>query len=265
MPRTPPLKPISIPQVAREQRLSQLHDFADLLGFKTFPDGVADELARVFAVMRETTSAVVGLTRKRQAAELKRYAKKLRREQQTGRRNIKIRQQLADAHLHLTIFKSAPEVGAPCGLDIETLVRLGPLTAAPTAELLAAVEACQRRLEQLPRINPQRQARESAGGAALWAFLVYATDSKREEQGAWWRFVLDALDATGFPTAKLYEHPEDLRPLLNELCAVVRPQADQMRDWLASRGTAEALLTLADKTEALLQDIAGRGALRTDT
>jgi hypothetical protein len=233
MPRPAPLRLIGIPQVERGQRLSQTHDFAGLLGFATFPDGVADELARVFALMRKTSSVVVGLTRKRQAGELKRCAKKLRREQRTGRLNIKIRQLLADARL---------------GLDTESFLHLEPLTAAPTAELLAAVEACQRKLERLPPINPQRQARESAGGAALWFFLVYAADNVRDEPGAWWRFVLAALDANGFPTVKLYEHPESLRPLLDELRAAARPQADELRDWLASAGTAEALLALADKT-----------------
>lgn len=214
MPRPAPLRLISIPQVEREQRLSQLHDFAGLLGFATFPDGVAGELAHIFALMRETSSVVVGLTRKRQAAELKRCAKKLRREQRTGRLNMGIRQLLADPRLRL---------------DTETFLRREPLTAAPTSQLLAAVEACQRKLERQPRIDSQRQARESAGGAALWFFLVYAADRVCDEPGAWWRFVLAALDANGFPTAKLYEHPEDLRPLLDKLHAVASPLASALR------------------------------------
>jgi len=123
MPRPPPLRLISIPQVEREQRLSRLHDFAGLLGFATFPDGVAGELAHVFALMRETPSVVVGLRRKRQAAGLKHCAKKLRREQRTGRLNMGLRQLLADPRL---------------GLDTETFLRLAPLTASPTSQLLAA-------------------------------------------------------------------------------------------------------------------------------
>ena len=214
MPRPPPLRLISIPQVEREQRMSRLHDFAGLLGFATFPDGVAGELAHVFALMRETPSVVVGLRRKRQAAGLKHCAKKLRREQRTGRLNMGLRQLLADPRL---------------GLDTETFLRLAPLTASPTSQLLAAVETCQRRLERQPRINPQRQARESAAGTALWFFLLCAADSVRDAPGAWWRFVLAALDANGFPTVKLYEHPEDLRPLLDKLHAVASPMASALR------------------------------------
>jgi hypothetical protein len=231
MPRPSPLRLISIPQIEREQPLPQKHDYAGLLGFSRLLNGAAAELRHVIALMGATPSVVAGLTRQREAEELKRCAKNLRREQRTGCPNTHVRRLLADPRF---------------GLGTETFLRLSSLTAAPTSELLAAVEACRREVERLPRINPQRQARESAGGSALWFFLVYAADSIRDEPGAWWRFVLAALDEAGFPTEKLYQHPESLRPLLDELRAAVRPSADELRDWLASGGTAESLL--ADKT-----------------
>lgn len=234
--RPPPLRLIEIPQIERRQPLPQSHDWAGLLGFSKLSDGVARELADVVALMRTTPSLVVGLTRQREAAELKRCAKKLRRERRTGRPNIDIRLRLADPRL---------------GFRTETFARLGPLTAAPTPELLAAVEARRREVEREPRINPQTEARKSAGGGALWFFLVHAAESVRDEPRAWWCFVLAALDEAGFPTEKLYEHPESLRPLLDELRAVARPPADKIRGWLASGGTAEALealLALAEQT-----------------
>jgi hypothetical protein len=214
MPRPAPLKPTNIPQVERKQRLSQLHDFAGLLGFATLPDDVADELAHTFALMRVSLPLVAGLTRKRCAAELKRCAKGLRREQRTGRLNVALRERLADPRL---------------GFDTDTFLRLEPLTAAPTSELLAAVETHRLELTRLPQVSPQRQARESAGGVALWFFMVFAADGVRDEPGAWWRFVLAALDATGFPTVKLYEHPESLRPLLDKLRADAGPFSDAAR------------------------------------
>jgi hypothetical protein len=181
-----------------------MHDFAGLLGFSRLTDDIESELAHVFALMRATPCVVTGLTRQRVAAELKRCAKKLRREQITGRPDSRVRRLLADPSF---------------GLGTETFLGLVPLTAAPTSELLAAVEAHRLELGRLPRVSPQRQALESAAGAALCLFLACAADSVRNEPGAWWRFVLAALDATGFPTVKLYEHPESLRPLLDKLRA----------------------------------------------
>jgi len=214
MPRTPPLTLIRVPPVERQQPLSQKHNHAGLLGFSKLPQNVADELGHCIALAQVTSSAVKGLTRHREAAELKRCAKKLRREQ-PGRPNMHLRRKLANPYF---------------GWRTDTIMRLAPLANAPTSELLAAVEACQREVEQLPPVNPQREARESAGATALWLFLNRAADDVRNEPGAWWRFVLAFLDDAWFPTEKLYQHPEDLRPFLAELERVVlRPMADEAR------------------------------------
>jgi hypothetical protein len=234
MPRQLPLdEPIAIPQIERGRQALRRDDFPELLGFSGFPDGVASELANLVATMRPTSSVVVSLTRQREALDLKRIAKKLRREQQTGRPNIELRQRLANPHV---------------GWRTETFMRLAPLAAVPTADLLAAVEARRREVERLPRVNPQTEARESAAGAALFFFLVYAAPNVRDEPGAWWRFVLAALDEAGFPTAKLYQHPERLRPLLEGCQVAWRPLADQVRAGLAAGNTAEELLALTDQT-----------------
>jgi hypothetical protein len=210
MPRPPPLGLINVPQIARGQPLSQAHDFAGLLGFSKFPDGVAEELAHSIALARATPAAVTGLTRKRIAAELKRYAKKLRQELLTGQHNAYLRRQLAEARF---------------GWGIESFPHLAALAAAPTAKLLAAVEQRQREINELPQVSPQRQALESAGGIALWLFVVYAADSIRDVPGAWWDFVLAFLDAAEFPTEKLRQHPESLRPVLDGLLPYYRSLA----------------------------------------
>jgi hypothetical protein len=220
MPRPSPLGLINIPQIEREQPLSQMHDFAGLLGFSGLSKDVVKNLAHCIALARETLSAVAGLTRQRISAELKRCAKKLRREQQTGQANTELRRLLADERL---------------GLDTESFSRLAPLWAAPASELLAAVEARQREVDRLPRVSPQRQALESASCVALWFFQVYAADTIRDEPDAWWHFVRAFLDAAGFPTEMLYQHPESLKPLLarlrpqsEELLARVKPELDEL-------------------------------------
>jgi hypothetical protein len=174
---------------------------------------------------RATSPLVVGLTLRRVAAELKRYAKKLRRG-----RDMEVRQKLANPAF---------------GFDTETFLRLKPLIAAPTAELLAAVEVRQREIEReieaLPQADPQRQALVSAGVVATWLFLVHAEDNVRDKPAIWWRFVLAFLDDAKFPTDMLHEHPESLRPLLallksqlEEELARVRPELD---DLLTALGT----------------------------
>jgi hypothetical protein len=201
MPRPSPLTLIDIPQVEPKQPLSQMHDFASLLGLSKLPDEVARELAHCIAQARETPALVAGLTRQRQAAELKRIAKKLRRER-PGHPEIKVRQLLADPRF---------------GFDTEIFSRLAPLASAPTAVLLAEVEACRREIAGLPRLSPQRGAGTSAGGTAVWFFLTYAAAEAVSDPNAWWQFVLAFLDTASFPTEKLYQHPEDLRPLLDAM------------------------------------------------
>jgi hypothetical protein len=207
MPRNRPLKPRIIPQIERPQALSQLSpserdDFARLLGFSKLADNVASELLHFIVLAKATRPAVAGLTRQSRAAELKRWEKKLRKEQQTGRPNVRLRQLIADPRL---------------GLDIETFLELAPLVAAPSSQLLAAVEACRRKIAGLPRVNPQSEARLSAGGVAVWFFLLFSADDVRDEAGAWWRFVLAFLEAAAFPTVKLHQHAETLRPQLDTL------------------------------------------------
>jgi hypothetical protein len=211
MPRPPPLRIISIPQIERRQTLPQTHDYAGLLGFSRLPDNIARELAHCIALSRRSRSIVVGLTRQRVADELKRCAKKLRR-----RPNMQVCQKLANPAF---------------GLDTETFLLLEPLAAAPTDKLLAAIEARQQAVARLPQVDPQREALESAGGAATWLFMLYAADSVRDEPTIWWRFVLAFLDDAEFPTEMLCQHPESLRPLLallksqsEELVASLRPQ-----------------------------------------
>jgi hypothetical protein len=198
MPRPAPLKLISIPQIGQQQVLPQKHDYAGLLGHPRLPDHIARELAHNIALARVTPALVVGLTLRREAAELKRCAKKLRHG-----RDMEVRQKLANPAF---------------GFSTETLLHLQPLIAAPSAELLAGVEACQREAERKvkrrPQADPQRQALESAGGAATVFFLAFAEDSVRDEPAIWWRFVLAFLDDAEFPTEMLYQHPESLRPLL---------------------------------------------------
>jgi hypothetical protein len=198
MPRKSPLKPKNIPQIERKQALSQLSQterdaFAGLLGFSKLADNVTGELAHCIALAKTMTQAVAGLTRQSRVAELKRWEKKLRKEQQTGRPNARLRQLIANPRL---------------GLDTETFLRLAPLASAPSSQLLAAVEACRGEIERLPRVSPQREARESAGGVAVWFFLIYSADNIRDEAGAWWRFVLAFLKAGGLPTVKLHQIPK---------------------------------------------------------
>jgi hypothetical protein len=219
MPRKSPLKPRIIPQINQSQALSQLNQlpmdvFADLLGFSKLADNVTAQLADFIARAKTTTSAVTGLTRQARVAELKRWEKKLRKDQQTGRPNPRLRQLIANPRI---------------GLDTETFVQLAPLAATPSSQLLAAVEACRREIERLPRVNPQREARQSAGGAAVWFFLIYSADSIRDEPGAWWRFVLVFLKAAGLPTVKLEQHPETLRPLLDTFRVQVSALATAVR------------------------------------
>jgi len=158
------------------------------------------------------------------AAELESHAKKLRRGP-----NMHVRQKLQN----------------PCfGLDTESFLRLELLTAAPDAELLTAIEARQQEVALKPQADPQTQARESAGGAALWFFLIYAAPTVRNEPGYWWRFVLAFLDDATFPTEKLYQHPEDLRPLLEHLkplsewlLACLKPELDELLKDLSAERT----------------------------
>ena len=114
------------------------------------------------------------------------------------------------------------------GLDINSFLLLAPLAGAPAAQLLAAIEARQG-TRAAARRSPQRDALESAGGAAVWFFLVHAADSVRDEPGAWWRFVVVFLDVAGFPTEKLHQHPESLRPLLDKLRVEAEPLAMTVR------------------------------------
>jgi hypothetical protein len=209
MPRPPPLEPITIPQVERRQQLSrkQKRDYAGLLGFSRLTDDIAAELAHWIACARTTRSIVVGLTRQRVVDELKRCAKKLRRGP-----NMRVRQKLANPAL---------------GLDTETFLRLKPLMAAPTDELLAAIEARAQELELEKQVDPQRQALESAGGTATWLFMSYAADNVRDEPAVWWRFVLAFLNDATFPTGMLYPHPESLRPLL----ALMKSQYQSVTQW----------------------------------
>jgi hypothetical protein len=215
MPRPPPLRIISIPQIERRQPLPQTHDYAGLLGFSRLPDNIARELAHCIALARRSRSIVVGLTRQRVADELKRCAKKLRL-----RPNMQVRQKLANPAF---------------GLDTETFLRLKPLAAAPTDELFAAIEARAHEIAVEPQIDPQRQALETCGGFAVWLFMVYAADNVRDEPAVWWRFVLAFLADATFPTEMLYQHPESLKPLLSalksqseELLARVSPELDKL-------------------------------------
>lgn len=201
MPRQSPLKPRDIPP-GRKQPLSQKPDFAGLLGFPKLADEVIANLVDLIALAKATQSTVAGLTRQSRVAEFRRWEKKLRREQQTGRLNTRLRQLIANPAL---------------GLDTETFLQLAPLVNAPSSLLLAAVEARRCEIERLPRISPQREARDSAGGTAVWFFLIHSADHVRDEPGAWWEFALAFLDAAGFGTVKLRQHPEDLRPLLDTL------------------------------------------------
>jgi len=207
MPRPPPLEPITIPQVEREQPLPRKHDYAGLLGFSRLRDNIARELAHCIALARTSRSIVVGLTRQRVADELKRCAKKLRR-----RPNMGVRQKLANPAL---------------GLDTETFLRLKPLMAAPTDELLAAIEARAQEVALEKQVDPQRQALESAGGAATLLFMDYAADCVRDEPAVWWQFVLAFLADATFPTEMLHQHPESLKPLLARL----KSQYENVTQW----------------------------------
>jgi hypothetical protein len=113
----PPLNLISIPKIEQQQPLPQKYNYACLLGFLTLPDDVKSNVAHIIAIMVATKDVVQGHTAQRVAAELKRCAKKLRREQQTGRPDARVRRLLADPHF---------------GLDMESFDLLQPLTAAPT-------------------------------------------------------------------------------------------------------------------------------------
>ena len=115
------------------------------------------------------------------------------------------------------------------GLDIDSFLLLAPLAGAPAPQLLAAIETVQQKLERQPRTSPQREALESAGGAAVWFFLNRAGDNVRDEPGAWWKFVLAFLDAAKFETEALYQHPERLRPLLDKLRVQAEPLARTVR------------------------------------
>jgi hypothetical protein len=210
MPRQPPeLTLISIPRIERGKSLSQMYDFAGLLGFSKLRDDVAGELSHIIALAEAGADAVEGLTPRKRAATFKRYAKKLRREQMTGRSNSSVRLLLSDPRL---------------GLDTETFLLLEPLAAAPVTELLAAVEARQRDLDRQSRTSPQREALVSAGGAAVWFFLVHAGDNVRDEPGAWWRFVLAVFAVLGADKFKT-----EARPLLNELRVAAGPLARTVR------------------------------------
>jgi hypothetical protein len=156
MPHEPPeLTLIDIPQIKRGKPLSQMHDWAALLGFSRLENDVAEELSHDIALAEAGPDVVAGLGRKRTAATLKCYAKKLRREQITGHPNTSVRQRLANPRL---------------GLDTETFQRLAPLAGAPASQLLAAIETRQKELETQPRKSPQREVLKSAGGAAVLFF-----------------------------------------------------------------------------------------------
>jgi hypothetical protein len=125
-------------------------------------------------------------------------------------------------------------------LDTETFLQLVPVALSPTAELLSAIEECLQKLEGQRRISPAREALVSAGGIAVWLFLLLAADGIRDEPGAWWRFVLAFLHAAKFPIERLYHHPESLRPQLAELYSAAGPFATIMRPYLTLPRRSEA-------------------------
>lgn len=198
MPRPSPLSLIRVPKINPNQPLPRKHDYAHLLGFRVLPKAVSDELAHIIPLLRATQGLVRGHTPKRVAAELKRCKRKLRGEQRNGHPDKHLRRMLSDPHW---------------GLDFESFERLAPLAAAPTSELLAAVEARHREVERLPRINPQWGTLVSAAAVAQALFRILAQDV-RDQPGACWHFVLAMLDDAGFPTEGLHQHPERLTSLL---------------------------------------------------
>jgi hypothetical protein len=201
MPRPPPLTLVDIPQVDRNQPLSQMYDWAGLLGLASLPDEAAREMALAIALAREALARVLGLTLRRQADQLKRFGKALRRER-PGHPEIKVRQLLATPNF---------------GWDVEIYERLAPLAGAPTAVLAAEVESCRRHLIGMREVDPQFRALVSAGGVATTFFLTYAADDISNKPDAWWKFVLAFLDTADFKTEALREHPERLRPLLDAI------------------------------------------------
>lgn len=203
MPREPPpLNLIDVPKVERQQPLLEKHNYARLLGFFALSADLKSNLAHIIALMAATKGVVKGHTAKRVAAGLKRCAKRLRREQKTGRPDAQVRRLLSDERF---------------GLDIESFIRLQPLTRASTATLLAAVEARQQEVARLSRINPQWGNLVTAAALARELFLHCATDTVRNKPGACWDFILAMLDDAGFPTEALHEHPERLTSLLGPL------------------------------------------------
>jgi hypothetical protein len=195
MPRPPPLNLINIPKVERQQPLPQKHDYARLLGFRILPDDAKSNLAHIIALMAASKGVVQGHTAQRVAAELERCAKRLRREQKTGRPDMRVRRLLADPRF---------------GLDVDSFNHLQPFTSASTATLLAAVEARQREVAEMSRINPLWGALVLAAGIARELFLHYATGIVRNQPSACWDFILAMLDDAGFPTEALHDHPERL-------------------------------------------------------
>jgi hypothetical protein len=199
MPRPAPLTLITIPHIERKQPLSQMYDWAGLLGLSRLPDETADLLAHDMAAARKAPGVVDGLTLRRQADELKRCGKALRRER-PGRPEIKVRQRLANPWF---------------GWDTEILARLAPLVGAPATMLATEVEACRRHLMGMKEVDPQFRALVNVGGLALLHFLRYAADDTLDKPDAWWGFVLAFLDSSDFPTDGLRQNPGRLRPQLD--------------------------------------------------
>lgn len=201
MPRTQPLTRIDIPQIKPPRHLSQMYSWHELLGHDKPPPAAERELAHSIALSRASPNLAKGLTLHRQADDLKRCAKALRRER-PGHPETKVRQRLADPHF---------------GWDTEMWLRLEPLMNAPAPVLATEVEACRRDLMKMKEVDPRFRTLVTTAGTATMLFLTHAKDERLNSSDKWWEFVLAFLHAADFEHEALHKNPGRLRPMLDKL------------------------------------------------
>jgi hypothetical protein len=203
MAREQPLPHLDPPKI-EPRPLSQVHDFAGLLGHAATSDDLTRFLSYAIAIMRATRPWLddkrtkvnpywAGFTPRAMAAEHARTIKQLRRAKRTGQ----------DDHLRRKLQDGSR-------IDYTSGVRLGLLDADPHMPTIEAVQAAREACIIWPRVNPQWEAvRIAVINAAYWFWLL-AMPTVRGNKAFQQLFILAMLEAADFGTEGLRRHPERL-------------------------------------------------------
>jgi hypothetical protein len=207
MAREQPLPHLDPPKI-EPRPLSQVFDFAGLLGYAATNDDLTRFLSCAIAIMHALRPRLdddegtkvnphwAGFTPRNMAAEHARTIKQLRRAKRTGH-NDHLRRKLKDGSR----------------IDYASAVRLGLLGAGPPMPTVEAVQAAREACIKWPRgerFNTQWEAvRLAVINAAEW-FWWLATPTVRGDKASQRLFILAMLEAADYDTEGLREHPERL-------------------------------------------------------